>query len=724
MGPEGLSDAEDLLTQAALSGQYDDESVESSLEAVQEQISCINPKVAPNAFEGIERYSMFAILKWANAEKGKSAGNIKKRAYTLIPYLMKDAEGNDELVYYAALRNGPDEKDYIVGPASRDKFLQDIEKYQKSADDEVVPQADDLIDEYDSLLNLDEEALGARLLKIALRQTSKSYALVHRVLDKISDSDRDDVSLAFTETASDENLRSFNANPSGSSLLDRVYEELVGKGGYATDEETAQGRRIENARASSITIEAFEEQSTKETLIFPFRPGGITVWDDAPIFAKRLGNGSVHVEMPTRVLGTKAFRAQTKTLPTEVFTSGIELPPTQIVGVMNYDDEGRVEYLPALSLIGYSGKGTTRTYENILSIASLATAGVGSAAVAGRVAWSARALLWIERAAVAADVIGIVVRDHRRWILQTFPEGGRDFIRATEVVTSAIAIFGFAALAAGGLKMFLNLRKAKAKFLAEARRLDLEAEELANVKRIEDSAGKLETSLNKARESQGLKALPPGPEPPKALPAGPEPPKALPPGPEPPKALPPGPERPKALPPGAEPRKASPPEKGARAGRIDDTAEAAGTTEDTAKTAGKTEDAATAADKAEESVKSTRKASDTAKPSKQYKHTIVDGKSAITDGKYTTSPTGMARHKPGTAPKGRSVFRSDVDAEKATLDAARYADEHGLWNAQNKAKVKIFNGPVGFLGDGTPTSTINVYRNKKGMIHGSPGSKI
>lgn len=82
----------------------------------------------------------------------------------------------------------------------------------------------------------------------------------------------------------------------------------------------------------------------------------------------------------------------------------------------------------------------------------------------------------------------------------------------------------------------------------------------------------------------------------------------------------------------------------------------------------------------------------------------------------------MARHKPGTAPAGKSVFRSDVDAEQATLDAARYADKHNLWNAQNKAKVTVNNGPVGYLGDGTPTSTINVYRNSNGMIHGSPGS--
>ena len=110
---------------------------------------------------------------------------------------------------------------------------------------------------------------------------------------------------------------------------------------------------------------------------------------------------------------------------------------------------------------------------------------------------------------------------------------------------------------------------------------------------------------------------------------------------------------------------------------------------------------------------------------KNYSHTEVGGRSAITDGKYTTDPVGMARHKPGTAPNNKSVFRSDVDAEQATLDAARYADENNLWNAQNKAKVPVSNGTVGYLSDGTPTQTVNVYRRKSGsgyLIHGTPGS--
>ena len=65
--------------------------------------------------------------------------------------------------------------------------------------------------------------------------------------------------------------------------------------------------------------------------------------------------------------------------------------------------------------------------------------------------------------------------------------------------------------------------------------------------------------------------------------------------------------------------------------------------------------------------------------------------------------------------------------EKATLDAAQYADENSLWNNSGKAKVPVVNGPFGYLGDGTPTSTVNVYRREAkdapDRIHATPGSE-
>ena len=110
---------------------------------------------------------------------------------------------------------------------------------------------------------------------------------------------------------------------------------------------------------------------------------------------------------------------------------------------------------------------------------------------------------------------------------------------------------------------------------------------------------------------------------------------------------------------------------------------------------------------------------------KYYHHTEYNNKSAISDGVFVTDPIGMERHKPITAPQGKSVFKSDVDAEKLTLDAARYATNHNLWK-DGKAKVYV-NGIVGYV-NGNPTKVINVYKgkpNKDGLspIHASPGKE-
>ncbi|MBR6403526.1 MAG: hypothetical protein IKS48_09110 [Eubacterium sp.] len=112
------------------------------------------------------------------------------------------------------------------------------------------------------------------------------------------------------------------------------------------------------------------------------------------------------------------------------------------------------------------------------------------------------------------------------------------------------------------------------------------------------------------------------------------------------------------------------------------------------------------------------------KPSKIY----YDKQGNLTNGIYTLNDKDMLIHKNGTL--GKSQFLSDVDAEKAVLDAAEYADKYNLWETNTgnpndfacKAKVYVENGPVGVTGDGKLTNYINVYRTKTGQVHGCPGN--
>ena len=111
-------------------------------------------------------------------------------------------------------------------------------------------------------------------------------------------------------------------------------------------------------------------------------------------------------------------------------------------------------------------------------------------------------------------------------------------------------------------------------------------------------------------------------------------------------------------------------------------------------------------------------------PSKIY----YDKQGNLTNGSYTINDSDMLPHKNGTL--GKSQFLSDVDAEKAVLDAAEYADKYNLWETNTgnpndfacKAKVYVENGPVGITGDGKLTNYINVYRTKTGQVHGCPGN--
>ncbi len=94
----------------------------------------------------------------------------------------------------------------------------------------------------------------------------------------------------------------------------------------------------------------------------------------------------------------------------------------------------------------------------------------------------------------------------------------------------------------------------------------------------------------------------------------------------------------------------------------------------------------------------------------------------LTNGKYTLDAKGMEPHVNGT--EGKSQFLNRVNEKKATLDAAAYADEKGLWSKTNPSKAKVFveDGPVGVTSSGKLTSYINVYRTKSGYVHGCPGN--
>jgi RHS repeat-associated protein len=103
----------------------------------------------------------------------------------------------------------------------------------------------------------------------------------------------------------------------------------------------------------------------------------------------------------------------------------------------------------------------------------------------------------------------------------------------------------------------------------------------------------------------------------------------------------------------------------------------------------------------------------------------------LTNGAYTVDESGMQPHLPFTEaarqvdPENgllKSVFLSDIDAHKAVLDAAMYADNQALWNAETgRADVPVTNGPTGVDGaSGQLVSGITVSRSHTNFVRGWP----
>jgi len=327
----------------------------------------------------------------------------------------------------------------------------------------VIQRADDpahdLISQFTSLLgNLDEEGLGAELVR---RAAARAYDAVQNVIDDLGSTDRDDVSLAFMEAASDALLGQIVSDERGRRLLDRLYDELTS--GSVADDEQKQANRILKVKSSRIGAADLERIASGGAVkIFPFRIPGPTVLNDAPISAERRPDGGVHVKIPVHTLGTDEFKQETSTLPSEVAVSGITLPENEIVGVKLYDLGGPIKYAPALFLVELSNQTDTKVLEKAVGVAAIGlTLGAGALAGLGvEASVGARLLLFADRAALAIGALGIVIDDHRGLILSRFGAQGAEFLRVWDIVESAVALYGLARVAVTAPKLISALRNA------------------------------------------------------------------------------------------------------------------------------------------------------------------------------------------------------------------------------------------------------------------------
>jgi hypothetical protein len=292
--------------------------------------------------------------------------------------------------------------------------------------------ATDLRDAHVHGLFLDRTALGEELLEIA---RGGNVQLVEQVFDGLSFTQRDDVAAAFVRKGArtPAMLSAVSRAPRGLGLLSRLYDELT-SGAFTEAEEAEDLMRIITLRARRGDPDAIDPS---RLLVFPFELGGPTNPNGGGMRASVTRDGQIRVELLTRFFTNERYRAERETLPVNVFLSGgIVLPPDRVVAVRLYDARRQVVVKPALFLVELSNQTTVATIMSIASVAGLALAVTGGAALTGRA-------LMFARVATAYEAGSILINDHRGWILEEFPES-EPYLRAWDVLGGLMGVWGVA----------------------------------------------------------------------------------------------------------------------------------------------------------------------------------------------------------------------------------------------------------------------------------------
>lgn len=366
---------------------------------------------------------------------------------------------------------------------------------ERAGQQEPSETPEQLISRFTSWGNLDEDGLGAYLMGLVRRSPALSH-YVQRVLDELDDGDRDDVSLAFVENATvEEDLDILAQSPNGRLLLARLYDELT-SGNLGGDEQKAAGRVLAaRVRARSIEVVA-RRLETARGWIFPYKQGGPTAFNSSPISAERLKDGRIRVRL-FNVSRSDMFQDEVRTLPDAVFGSGLILEPDEWIRVKLYDEGGIIVPQPALYLLQISNQGTTKTLESISTvILTVGTLGVGGAAAGA--SWGVRTLVVLDRAAAVLSIVGILVNDHRGWIISTFGENGRTFVNVIEVANAFAGLYGIGRLAISAPKLIRNVRGAWRNWKGSREYAGLQGSDL---RRADELSQNVEQFLNTADEA-------------------------------------------------------------------------------------------------------------------------------------------------------------------------------------------------------------------------------
>jgi hypothetical protein len=237
--------------------------------------------------------------------------------------------------------------------------------------------------------------------------------------------------------------------------------------------------------------------------------------DDAVFSVSRPSADKVRVEYPARVHHSRDFAAEIQRLPVELFTSGFDYEPDQILVIHDYDS-GRFVPVVAEELAGYSAAGVRGFLGHAATAASFAVP-----VSAARTALGKAVVFTLERAFPAAFLL---IDENRLNIVKWFPNWGPRMLYFADLVKAGVGVYGIARFAVSGRQLFRSWKQVRqARKALEGIEASAEAERVAaalerEADRIFDEVDKLNAEQPQTGTAAGPKA--PGTETPPAEAAG------------------------------------------------------------------------------------------------------------------------------------------------------------------------------------------------------------
>jgi hypothetical protein len=396
---------------------------------------------------------------------------------------------------------------------------QEKKEEEKKEEPEKLPDKTpkELIDDNTTARFLDEDALGATLLKYAL---SGDRAKVEATLDELDSTDRDDVSRALLEAASEEDLAKLAETEEGRRFLARLKDELTS--GYTGEDEVKQAERINTALVSTKDPEKLL-QEMKTAPVIPFSSVGWTKLSSASISAWMTPEGKIRVRSHMKPEHYQFAKNTTPQFRGRIET--MDFDPDQMVGLYLIDEGGKQVYVPAVQLLQMSNQETTKLgFMAGEAVVTGITLGLGGGAVAGGEAtasaattrgavWAGRALTalkWGDRVATVAGAATTLINDHRGLIIKEFGKDGEAFLEDWRVVETVLQYYaiGRGAVALG--QTGAALRGRLKDFKARRAQMKLSAADAAALDEMTLNAEKTLDEIDAARATTGKATGAPG----------------------------------------------------------------------------------------------------------------------------------------------------------------------------------------------------------------------